>query len=140
MLPNQEVHEGKIVGFSDDCIHVQITINEACQNCKSKKACMIFNAQDRIIDVYSSNPHDYEVGEIVNVQMKTTLGLTAVLFAYVNPVIVLVGSIFIGLSIINNDALVLLIAFLLLAIYYFILYLARKKIKEVFTFTLAKKN
>lgn len=140
MLTNQEIHEGKIVSFSDDCIHVQITIHESCHNCKSKNACMIFNAQDRIIDINSSNTHAYEIGEVVDVQMKTSIGLKAVLLAYVFPVIVLLVSIIIGMTLIKNDILVILISFFLLAIYYYIIYLARAKMEQIFTFTLNKKN
>jgi sigma-E factor negative regulatory protein RseC len=136
MLTDQEIHEGKIVSFSDNCIHVQITVNEACQNCKSKNACMIFNARDRIIDINSSNTNSYEIGEVVDVQMKTSIGLKAVLLAYVIPVIVLLVSIIIGMTLIKNDILVLLISFFLLAIYYYSIYLVRAKMKQIFTFTL----
>lgn len=140
MLTDQEIHEGKIVSFSDNCIHVQITVNEACQNCKSKNACMIFNARDRIIDINSSNSNEYEVGEIVDVQMKTSIGLKAVLLAYIIPVIVLLASIVIGMILIKKDILVLLISFFMLAIYYFFIYLSRRKMKQIFTFTLNKRN
>lgn len=135
----QEVHEGKVVQITDACVHVQITINEACQHCKSKKSCMVFNARERIIDVNCSNSQDYKIDEIVDLQIKTSIGLKAVLFAYVIPFIVLAGTIFVGVNIISNDLFVVLIAFGILIIYYFLIYLNRKKINQIFTFILSKK-
>lgn len=136
----QEVHEGKVVQITDACVHVQIAINDACQHCNSKKSCMIFNARERIIDVNCSNPQDYEIGEIVDLQMKTTIGLKAVWFAYVIPFLVLVGTIIVGVNIMDNELLVVLIAFGILALYYFLIYFKRKKINQIFTFTLLKKG
>ncbi|MGI6290993.1 MAG: SoxR reducing system RseC family protein [Bacteroidales bacterium] len=139
MSIGQELHEGKIVKIEAGIVYVKILVNEACQHCDGKKSCMVFNAKERLIEVKCPNSQDYQVEEIVDVQMATSMGFKAVFYAYLLPVLILILILILGNHFIQQELIPILISFLLLALYYCILYLLRKKIGKKFVFTLQKK-
>ncbi len=138
MSIGQEFHEGKIVKIETNNIVVEILVNEACQQCDGKKSCMIFNEKRRLIDIACNNVADYQLGEIVNVKMATSIGFIAVFYAYLLPVIVLIATFVIGHFFIKNEIIVILISFLIVSLYYYLLYLLRKKIEKKIVFTIQK--
>ncbi|NLE64275.1 MAG: SoxR reducing system RseC family protein [Bacteroidales bacterium] len=140
MQASQETHEGEIVGIDNDYVHVKILLKEACQNCDSKKACMVFTSRERIIDIKSEQSQLFEIGEKVNVHMATAVGMKAVLYAYVLPVIFLLTSILLGSRYIQKEIIVIAIGLGILVLYYILLYFLKSKINRTFTFTITKKT
>jgi positive regulator of sigma E activity len=139
MIASQETHEGEIVGVYDTYVHVKILLNEACQNCNSKKACMVFSSKERIIDIRCDNPSLFQIGECVTVHMATSMGLKAVLFAYVLPVILLIGSILAASRWIKQELITIAIGLGVVVTYYLLLFSLRKKINRTFSFSISKK-
>ncbi len=139
MPTEQELHEGKVVKISENTVHVEIVVSEACHQCKGKESCMAFNSKERIIDIDCSNPQDFKIGENVEVKMDTSLGFKAVAYAYVLPVIFLIGGLVIGTQLIKQELIVVLISISILVLYYLLLYLLRKKINRKFKFNIVKK-
>ncbi len=140
MPKEQELQEGKIVAISAQTVHVEILLKEACQQCKSKSACMAFNTQERIIDITCYNPQDYQVGEIVDVKMDTVLGFKAVVYAYVLPMVLLLIVMVVGSHFLKHQLWVACWAVLAVVLYYLILYILRRKINQKFKFYIEKKS
>ena len=140
MAASQETHEGKIVEIDNHSIKVQIRLQEACQHCENKKSCILLSSEKRIIDIECLDFNDYHVGETVLIKMDTSLGLQAVCYAYVLPLVFLLTAIFTGSYFISKDILVVLLALAFLAIYYTILYFNKHRIKRKFSFRMLKKN
>ena len=140
MPASQETHEGEIIGIDNHYVHVKILLNEACQNCRSKKACMVFTARERIIDIKTEQSQSFEIGEKVNVKIATTVGMKAVLYAYVLPVVFLLTSILLGSHYIQKEIIVIAIGLGILVLYYILLYFLKSKINRTFTFTITKKT
>jgi sigma-E factor negative regulatory protein RseC len=68
------------------------------------------------------------------VRMEESLGQKAVLMGYGLPLVVLVGSIILFLSLLNHEGLAALLSILMLVPYYLILYLFRKRLQKEFRF------
>lgn len=139
MIDQHEYHEGKVVNISSNIVHVEIMINEACHHCAGKDSCMAFTSKERIIDVYCSNPNKYEIGEEVQVSMKTSLGYKAVVYAYLLPIILLVSTLIITNKLFKEQIVLVISIFIVLTIYFIILYILRKKINKKFKFSISKK-
>lgn len=140
MPASQETHEGEIVSIDKEYIHVKILLKEACQNCDSKKACMVFTSRERIIDIKSDQAQSFEIGEKVNVNMATAMGMKAVLYAYILPVILLLTAILLGNYYIKKEIIVIAIGLGILVLYFTLLYFLKSKINQTFTFTITKKT
>lgn len=134
-------HEGTIIEISEDAISVEIVNKSACASCHAKGVCTASEESIRVIEIpytISSLTEDYEVGEKVNVLLQSSLGISAVFFAYVFPLVLLIAAImflplaglselFTGLSAIGT-----------IAIYYIILSLFRNKLERVYSFSIEK--
>ena len=92
----------------------------------------------REIMVYTDDAQNYSVGEVVNVTARQSLGLIAVLFCYVVPLVVLVGALAVAISLGCSEGLSALISLGSTALYYTILYLFRSKISRKVVFTINK--
>ena len=81
-------HEGKIIDISPDYISVEILNKSACASCHAKGVCAASDESIRIIEVpysISTLVEQFEVGETVNILLKSSLGLKAVWISYVIP-------------------------------------------------------
>jgi sigma-E factor negative regulatory protein RseC len=83
-------------------------------------------------------PHEdtFHDGDPVTVRMQQSLGNRAVMLGYVIPLVILVASIITLVLIFDNEGLAALVSLFMLAPYYLILYLLRKKLKQQFSFSL----
>ncbi|MFA5849321.1 MAG: SoxR reducing system RseC family protein [Bacteroidales bacterium] len=131
-------HEGVILDIDRDFISVEIMNKAACASCNAKQLCSMSEVKAKVIQVENRGFTLFEKGEVVNVLLKRSLGFKALWISYLIPLIILlvlllalsavgVGELLIGLSI---------LAFL--ALYYFVVYLLRDKIKKEFIFIVEK--
>jgi len=143
MSKNNDVsHEGRIVEITADYISVEIINKSACASCHAKSMCAASDESVKIIDVpytISTLVEEYEVGETVNVLLKSSMGLKAVWISYIIPVVVLL-ILLLSLSTFGlSELYVGLVSIFGVAIYYFIVYLFRNKLSRIFTFSIEKK-
>jgi sigma-E factor negative regulatory protein RseC len=128
------IHPGIIERINGDRVFIRILSQSACSSCHAKGACTIADVEEKIIEADIDPSENRKPGEQVMVKMEESLGHKAVLMGYVLPLIVLVGSIILFLSIIKHEGLAALLSILMLVPYYFTLYLFRKRLRKEFRF------
>jgi Positive regulator of sigma(E), RseC/MucC. len=82
-------HKGTIIEISENNIKVEIINKSLCSACHAKSVCSVSDAKDKIIDIPYYNNGEYEVGELVIVEMAKSMGFKAVWLSYVIPLTIL---------------------------------------------------
>lgn len=133
-------HDGVVEKINGNHIVIRILQQSACSECHAKGACMAADKKEKLIDVNDVSG-EFRVNERVVVQGKTSIGYKAVLWAFVLPLIILVGVLILAVSVWKmSEMQSALFAFLALVPYYFVLFLSRKKIAQTLQFTIKKTN
>jgi sigma-E factor negative regulatory protein RseC len=136
-MANTIQHYGDIESIVGDHITVKIVQTSACSGCSVKGHCSAAESKEKTVDIYSPLASSYDVGERVIVVGAASLGMKAVLLAFVIPFLVLVVTLFVCMSLTGGDELLSsLISFLLLVPYYFAVWAMRDKMKKKFSFTI----
>ena len=134
-------HEGKVVSVDKDYIGVEIVNKSACAACHAKGVCGASDASIKVVEVaqdITTLTEDYQVGETVNVVMRSSMGTQAVWLAYVVPLMVLMAAILVFWLCQASELVMGLGALGILALYYIGLFFFRNKISKIFTFTIEK--
>lgn len=131
-------HIGIIERIEGDTIFIRIEQESACSECHAKGLCTASERKEKIIEVMTDNSNAYHVNEKVIVSAELSLGLKAVLLAFVFPLIIVVMAIIIGTYLNWDESTNGTIGLALLIPYYVILYYFRNRIKKKFVFTLKK--
>lgn len=132
-------HNGRIEKIEGDTVFVRIIQQSACSGCHAQGMCSASEQKVKIIEV-NDNSGKYRVNEEVMLCGRSSLGLQAVLLAFVIPIILVVAAIVAGTYMQWDETTSGLTGLLLLVPYYCILYLLREKLKRKFIFTLKKLN
>lgn len=132
-------HTGVIEKIADGIVYVRIIQQSACGVCEARKMCITFESKKKIVEV-PDNTGRYQINEEVELCGRSSMGLEAVLIAFVLPMIILIGAVAFGSAVHWEETTSGLVAILLLVPYYGILYMFREKLKKKFVFTLRKLN
>ena len=124
-------HNGIIEKIDGGTVYVRIIQQSACSGCHAKSMCTASESKEKIIEVPD---------EEVQLCGQSSLGLQAVLLAFVFPLIIVFAAIVTGTSMQWEETTSGLTGLLLLVPYYCILYFLRDKLKKRFIFTLKKLN
>ena len=92
------------------------------------------DVEEKLIEVENEIPDRMKEGDQVMVRMEESLGRKAVLLGYVLPLVVLLVSIIVFISLLKHEGLAALLSILMLVPYYSTLFLFRKKIHKEFRF------
>lgn len=130
-------HTGIITLIEGAKMKVQIAQLSACCSCHAKGACSASDIDEKIIDVESADT-TLKVGDLVQLIGESSMGLFAVLIAFVIPFLLILLSLIVFNFYAVNEALSGTISLGILAPYYFILSLFNKKLKNKLKFTIAK--
>ena len=134
--PEQIEHKG-IVSFVDEgVVRVAIEVSEACGSCSARKSCAMGQTTKREIEVFTADASNYSVGELVKVGAKQSLGVTAVVLCYVVPLVVLISTLAIVISLGVDEGISALISLGVTALYYALLALMKDRISKKITFTI----
>jgi len=133
-LENTIQHFGSIERIEGNHIVVRILQASACSSCSAASLCRSSEAKEKEIDVYDTNAADYSVGQHVQVQGTVRQGLQAALWAYVVPLVFMVAVLLIGVRFTGSEGWSALAAVVVLALYYFILYLLRARLQRQLSF------
>jgi sigma-E factor negative regulatory protein RseC len=128
------IHPGIIENISGDKVSVRILSQSACNSCHAKGACTVADMKEKIIETETDQPGKFKPGDEVMIRMDESLGRKAVFLGYGLPVVVLVTSIIIFLSLLNHEGLAALLSLLMLVPYYLVLYFFRKRLHKEFRF------
>lgn len=130
-------HTGIITHIDGTKIQVQIVQLSACSSCHAKGACSASDMDEKLIDV-ESNDLTLKLGDQVQLLGESSMGLFAVLLAFVIPFLLILLSLLILRSYTSNEALSGTIALGVLVPYFIILSLFNNKLKNKLKFTVEK--
>ncbi|MEG1544925.1 MAG: SoxR reducing system RseC family protein [Tannerellaceae bacterium] len=132
-------HSGIIERIEGNQIFVRIVQQSACAGCHAQSMCTASESKEKVIEVtdYSGT---YQVGEQVFICGQSSVGLQAVLLAFVVPLILMVAVLVAGSELGWSEPVSGLSGLLFLFPYYCLLYALRKRLKKRFVFTLKKHN
>ena len=130
-------HQGKVERIENQKIYVRILQKAACSDCHAVAVCLASDKKEKIIEVIDDSGC-FELQEDVFVSVRQSNGLFAVFIAYVLPLLIVIITVIIGISVSKDEAFGGFAGLVTLIPYYFIVYLMRDKLKKKFIFSLSK--
>ena len=140
MTNNTIKHLGIVENIQGPHLSVRIVQTSACAACSAKGHCSSADSKDKIIDITDVTAASYQVGERVMVIGETSMGMMAVLLAFVLPFLLLIFSLFLLMALMENELYAALLSLAILIPYYFILWLNKTRLKQQFSFTIKPIN
>ncbi|MBQ8502626.1 MAG: SoxR reducing system RseC family protein [Bacteroides sp.] len=128
-------HQGVVENIAGSCLKVRIVQTSACATCNIKGHCTSADTKEKLIDAVVTDGSAYRVGDRVWVAAQLSMGVWAIVYAFVLPFLVLVVALFAGMAIWGNELWAALCALLLLVPYYYVLWLNKGRMKKKFLFT-----
>jgi sigma-E factor negative regulatory protein RseC len=132
-------HLGKVERIEKHKVYVRIEQNAACSDCHAQSVCLASDKKEKIIEI-NDYSESYSLREEVIVTARSSMGLFAVLIAFVIPLLLVIISLIAGLNLSRNEVVGGLIGLSILVPYYLILYFFRDRLKRNFIFTLSKNS
>ena len=140
-MNNNIKHLGIVESIDGSHVRVKILQSSACSSCSAKSHCNVSETKEKIIDIHDKDSADCcSVGQQVMVCGTTSMGMKAVLLAFVLPFLILLFALFLSMELTNDEAASALVSLCTLIPYYIIIYLLRNKISRTFSFTLETIN
>lgn len=131
-------HRGIVESLESDVVKVKVQKESACAACHAKGLCGEKGAE-RIIEVRTPNAQEYCVGDRVIVALEHgKMGLTSLLWAYIFPLIVLLGVLFGAHGLGFEDGTAATASIVATAVYYVAIYLLRGYFERKIKFTIIK--
>ena len=140
MTNNTIKHLGIVENMQGSHLSVRIVQTSACAACSAKGHCSSADSKDKIIDIIDTAASSYRVGEKVMVIGETSMGMMAVVLAFIIPFILLIFSLFLFMALMENELYSALLSLAILIPYYFILWLNKTRLKQKFSFTIKPIN
>lgn len=135
-MTNTIKHQGIVENINGSHLSVRIIQTSACAACSVKGHCSSADSKEKIIDIVDSSASSFQIGEQVMVVGETSMGMIAVLLAFVIPFAVLILSLFIFMAVMGDELYAALLSLALLIPYYYILWLNKTRLKQKFSFTI----
>ena len=133
-------HIGIVESIQGSQLKVRIVQTSACAACSVKGHCSSADSKDKIIDIVDNAASSYKVGEQVMVIGQTSMGMMAVIWAFLLPFVILVVALFLLMALMKNELYAALLSLAVLVPYYFILWLNKARLKQQFSFTIKPIN
>ena len=130
---------GVIISIDDKIAHVKIEQTSACASCHVKSVCGASDKSEKIIDANIMD-NTLKVGDQVTIIGQKSLGVQAVLLAYVLPFVVIIVTLFIANIFTTNELIIGSCALTSLIPYFIVLRLMRNKIQAKFQFYAIKNS
>lgn len=130
-------HTGVVESCDGQMVLVRIEQQAACASCHAKGACSVAEKEDKIIEVFYSK-NDIKKGDKVLLIGQSSLGLYAVLLAYVLPFLLILVTLFIASVFTDNELLSGTISLSVVLPYYVVLSMNKKRLKKKFSFEIIK--
>ena len=140
MTNNTIKHLGIVESIQGSHLSVRIVQTSACAACSAKGHCTSADSKDKIIDIMDTAAASYQVGERVMVVGETSMGMMAVVLAFIIPFVLLIFSLFLFMALMENELYSALLSLAILIPYYFILWLNKTRLKQKFSFTIKPIN
>ena len=132
-------HEGEVTEISGHKVFVKIEQTSACSGCHAKTFCTASDKTEKIIEAVAVDD-TLQQGDIVVVYGQKSIGVVAVLIAYVIPFILIILALFIFSRFIDSEFFVGTLSLSMLLTYFLVLRSFRNKIQAKFRFYASKKE
>ncbi len=132
-------HSGIVEKIENGVVYVRIVQQSACAGCHARAVCTASESKEKIIEV-PDRSGAFHVNEDVLVCGGASLGMQAVLLAFVGPLLMILAAIMLGSCLHWEETTSGIFGLLLLIPYYGVLYGLRDRLKKRFVFTLRKLN
>lgn len=139
-MANTIKHQGIVENINGSHLQVRIIQTSACASCSIKGHCSSADTKEKLIDVTDDNVSSYQPGDCVWVIGELSMGVMAVLLAFILPFLVLIFSLFIFMAIWNDELGSALCSLALLIPYYYILWLNKSRLGKKFSFSISPMN
>ena len=139
-MANTIKHQGIVENINGSHLQVRIIQTSACASCSIKGHCSSADTKEKLIDVTDDNVSSYQPGDRVWVIGELSMGVMAVLLAFILPFLVLIFSLFIFMAIWNDELGSALCSLALLIPYYYILWLHKSRLGKKFSFSISPMN
>ncbi len=139
-MANTIKHQGIVENINGSHLQVRIIQTSACASCSIKGHCSSADTKEKLIDVTDDNVSSYQPGDRVWVIGELSMGVMAVLLAFILPFLVLIFSLFIFMAIWNDELGSALCSLALLIPYYYILWLNKSRLGKKFSFSVRPMN
>ncbi|MDR1371170.1 MAG: SoxR reducing system RseC family protein [Dysgonamonadaceae bacterium] len=131
-------YPGVIFKVNEDVVQVKILQKTACADCHAKSMCSLSEMKEKILEIPGKN-NDFKEGDDVLVTGAASLGMKAVLLAFLLPLLIMVVLLFLGIRFTGSEMIAAGISVLSLTIYYIVLYFRKDKLTKEFVFTLNRR-
>jgi sigma-E factor negative regulatory protein RseC len=128
-------YHGIIKAIRSGNLVVQIDEETGCSACEVRKSCGIADKQEKQIEIPFTSGK-YKEGDAVRVTGKASMGLTAVCFAFLIPLLLLLAIVIAASYAGRDEGTAAVLALLSVAGYYALLYVFRNKLKQQLTFNI----
>ncbi len=138
----QICHPGVVERVDGHDVLVKIESQAACGKCQAKSYCGMGESTEKAIEIDLRRagpdmlPRDFYPGQPVEVILSRALGYKALLMGYMLPFLILLAALAIMFYATGNEGLSALVAVLLMAPYYALLYHYRHKLRQTFHFSI----
>ena len=129
-------HQGIVENINGSHLKVRIVQTSACAACSAKGHCASADTKEKVIDVTTGDASSYQLGDRVMVYGELSLGLMAVLLAFIVPFCILIISLFIFMAVWKDELSSALCSLALLIPYYYILWLNKTRMSKRFSFSI----
>lgn len=130
-------HTGIVESCGEQIVSVRIEQQVACAGCHAKNICSAAEKEDKVIEVFYAK-NDIKKGDKVLLIGQSSLGLYAVLLAYVLPFLLILTTLFVTSIFVENELVSGTISLSMILPYYIVLSLNKKRLKKKFTFEIVK--
>ena len=138
MENNSISHIGIVQSVDGQEVTVKMTVESACAACHAKSLCGVSDSKDKIVKAVNVSDAHFEVGEKVNVEMRQSLAMKAIVICYLLPFIVLLTTFCVMSYFCQNELVNVLVTFTAVAAYFFFIWLFNHKIERNVTFIAVK--
>ena len=138
-MQNTIEHQGVIISINNKIAHVKIEQTSACASCHVKTMCGASEKSEKIIEAHIYDD-SLKIGDSVIVIGQKSLGVQAVLLAYVLPFCIMIATMFVANALTSNELIIGFCALISLLPYLVALRLMRKKIQAKFQFYAIKQD
>ena len=129
-------HEGRVVKVDGREVTVCFIQNSACSGCHAKGICSSQDQAEKMV-VADSQGVEYAVGEKVNIIVSNEVAWTAVVLAFIVPLIIAFIALFVTVPL-AGELTGCLLTLGVLAVYYLVLFTQRNKMNRKVVFTLSR--
>lgn len=137
-VDNSIEHTGIVFDIVGNRIDVAVEAQEACASCRVKGACGMGESKQKNVSVIVAVPEAFRVGEEVVVSVEKSMGMKAVVLAYVVPFFLLLGILLTMLGLGAGEVVSGLSALGAAAIWYVAVWFSRDRIEREISFKIRK--